>query len=62
MDILFWLAIGFIILGFCALIVIKLVMKEPTEKTLLWIIGGTGLWGAVSILLVPWVIGRLYIS
>jgi len=43
MDILFWLAIGFIILGLFALMVIKLVMKDPTEKTLLWIIGGTEL-------------------
>ena len=59
MDFLFCLAIGFIILGLSALMVIKLVMKEPTEKNLLWFIGGTGLWGTVSILLVPWLIGRL---
>ena len=59
MDFLFWLAIGFIILGFCAIMVIKLVMKEPTEKNLIWFISGTGVWGAVSVLLVPWLFGRL---
>ena len=32
MDFLFWLAIGFIILEFSAIMGIKLVLKEPTEK------------------------------
>ena len=39
--------------------VIKLVMKEPKEKNLIWYICGTGVWGAVSVLLVPWLFGRL---
>lgn len=59
MDLLFWLALGFIILGLCALMVIKLILKDPTERNLLWLIGGTTVWGAVSILLVPWIVGRL---
>lgn len=59
MDLLFWLALGFIILGLCALVVIKLILKDPTERNLLWLIGGTTVWGAVSILLVPWIVGRL---
>ena len=59
MDLLFWLALGFIILGLCALMVIKLILKDPTERNLLWLIGGTTVWGAVSILLVPWLVGRL---
>ncbi|KMY44719.1 hypothetical protein AC622_11170 [Bacillus sp. FJAT-27916] len=59
MDLLFWLALGFIILGLCALVVIKLILKDPTERNLLWLIGGTTVWGAVSILLVPWLVGRL---
>ncbi len=59
MDLLFWLALGFIILGLCALVVIKLILKEPTERNLLWLIGGTTVWGNVSILLVPWLFGRL---
>ncbi len=59
MDLLFWLALGFIILGLCALVVIKLILKDPTERNLLWLIGGTTVWGTVSILLVPWLFGRL---
>ncbi|WP_462406657.1 hypothetical protein [Gracilibacillus sp. Marseille-QA3620] len=59
MDLLFWLSISFIILGCCALVVIKLILKDPTERNLLWLIGGTTVWGAVSILLVPWLVGRL---
>lgn len=59
MDLLFWLALGFIVLGFMALMVIKLILKDPTERNLLWLIGGTTVWGAVSILLVPWLVGRL---
>ena len=45
MDFLFWLAIGFIILGFCAIMVIKLVMKEPTEKICFGSSAGPGFGG-----------------
>ncbi|AVR00407.1 hypothetical protein ACTWPF_03775 [Oceanobacillus sp. M65] len=59
MDPLFWIAIGFIIIGFIVLISMKKHMEsnKASTKQILWWIAGTTAWGIVSMTLVVWLFG-----
>jgi Trk-type K+ transport system membrane component len=67
MDLLFWLMLGFVVIGFVVLVSMKKSMerkvasikssKESTiesTKPIIWWIMGTTVWGIVSITLIVW--------
>lgn len=67
MDLLFWLAVGFILIGFVVLVSMKKNMElklafmrtnlESTKgltQSIVWWIAGTTIWGIVSMILVVW--------
>ncbi|MFD2681791.1 hypothetical protein [Bacillus seohaeanensis] len=57
MDLLFWITVGFIIIGFGVLIFIKRNMernKSSTPQSVVWWIVGTTVWGVVRMILIVW--------
>ncbi|NQD66015.1 hypothetical protein HP456_08765 [Bacillus haikouensis] len=57
MDILRWMSVGFIILGFFVLISIKRTIESKETRnvqTVIWWIWGTAVWGTASIILIVW--------
>ncbi|KQL36024.1 MULTISPECIES: hypothetical protein [Bacillaceae] len=57
MDLLLWVTVGFIIIGFVVLVFIKRNMESKksstTESIVCWIVGTTA-WGVASIFLIGW--------
>ncbi|SNT54606.1 hypothetical protein SAMN05444672_14617 [Bacillus sp. OK838] len=67
MDLLLWITVGFIIIGFAVIASMKKNMesklafikgnmesKEFSTKPIVWWILGTAVWGTVSIILIVW--------
>ncbi|ALC85437.1 hypothetical protein AM499_06115 [Bacillus sp. FJAT-22090] len=55
MDLLLWVTVGFIIIGFVVLVFIKRNMeskKSSTTESIVWWIVGTTAWGVASIFLI----------
>ncbi|TMW71462.1 hypothetical protein [Alteribacter natronophilus] len=60
MDLIFLLSIGFILVGFAAVILAKSRIEKQQGSTSLkvWWIVGTTVWGVISITLIPWLFNR----
>ncbi|QED46468.1 phosphate starvation-inducible protein PhoH [Cytobacillus dafuensis] len=59
MDLLSWIAVGFIIIGFVVLVFITRNMESKIHqssatRSIVWRIVGTTVWGIVSIILIVW--------
>lgn len=57
MDLLLWITVGLIIIGFVALAFIKRNMeskKSETTQSIVWWIVGTTVWGVASLILIGW--------
>lgn len=71
MDLLFWMAVGFIVIGFIVIVSMKKNMenrvalikgnmeaKVSSAKPVIWWITGTTIWGIVTMNLVVWLFSR----
>ncbi|MEH7226692.1 hypothetical protein V7112_23085 [Bacillus sp. JJ1566] len=62
MALLFWITVGFIIMGFIVLVLIKrnIESKESlSSQHTVWWIAGTTVWGIVNIILLVWLLTKI---